>query len=268
MNSSIGSYGNQTFTARCPQVRDADWVCRVINQRFPHFSSTKHQPRITRYLKAHNDILKCDKELKKMSDIFYFIDEFKFAEGQDKVQDMLLGFKRMIGEFGSKRLEAGEAVGNGAYSDNLFESLYLMTKYKIGNCTENAILAELILKMNGIRNACCAVLDKGMKSFGKKRFRGELDHIVCVFNKDLSPIKGKITSKTVIIDPWIGKADFVKNMEKFYKNEANEFFGLKADDSIEYFMVETVGVSSDILKKMSDTFPEFIYNGRHKFLQK
>ena len=221
MNTSIRSYGNQTFTARCPQVRDADWVCRVINQRLPHFSSTKHQPRITRYLKANNDVLKCDKELKTMSDIYDFIDDIEFTEGHDKLQDTVMAIKRMIRRVAYKRLDAEEKVGNGTFNDNLYGSLWLMTQERIGNCTENAILAELVMKMNGVQNACCAVLDKGNKKLGKQ-FRGELDHIVCIFNKDKTPINGRVTSKTVIIDPWLGKADFANNMERFYKNEAME----------------------------------------------
>lgn len=266
MNTSIRSYGNQTFTARCPQVRDADWVCRVINHTMPHFSSTKHQPRITRYLKANNDVLKCDKELKTMSDIYDFIDDIEFTEGHDKLQDTVMAIKRMIRRVAYKRLDAEEKVGNGTFNDNLYGSLWLMTQERIGNCTENAILAELVMKMNGVQNACCAILNKGPIN---SKNAEPLDHLVCIVNRDKSSLQGQVTRKTIIVDPWLGKAGFAKDMERFYRNECAEFFELGKDEFVKYQLIETVDVSETVMQRLVKNLSELIFkNKNRKFFEK
>ena len=266
MQSHLYPKSNYTFTARCPQVRDADWVCRVINHAMP-YSSTKHQPRIMRYLKAHEDILPCSDKLNTMADIYNFIDDVQFTERHSAIQDTLMAIKRTIQRFGDKRLHAQETVGNGTFSDNLYGSLYMMTQHKSGNCTENAIIAELIMKMNGFPNAKCAILNKSNKKLGLQ-FEDSLDHLICIFNKDKSIFDGKITPQTIIIDPWLGKADFAKNMERYYRNECGDYFELTSDEVFKYQPIETVDVSEFVIRNLTNSLPEFIYkNKTRNFMQ-
>ena len=32
---------NINFSGRCPQIRDAQWVCHIVNTAYPHVSSTR-----------------------------------------------------------------------------------------------------------------------------------------------------------------------------------------------------------------------------------
>lgn len=45
---------SQSFTSRCSQIKDAQWVSHIVNSTFPHFSTTKHQEGIISYLKNNN----------------------------------------------------------------------------------------------------------------------------------------------------------------------------------------------------------------------
>lgn len=266
MQSHFYPQSNYTFTARCPQVRDADWVCRVINHAMPN-SSTKHQPRIMRYLKANENILPCQDKLNTMADIYNFLDDIQFTEKHSAIIDTLMAIKRTIKRFGDKRLNAQNAVGYGTFSDNLYNALYMMTQYKSGNCTENAIVAELIMKMNGFPHAKCAILNKSNKKLGLQ-FEDSLDHLVCIFNKDKSCFNGKITPQTIIIDPWLGKADFAQNMERYYRNECSDFFELTSDEVFKYQPIETVEISEIVMRNLTDSLPEFIFkNKNRKFMQ-
>ena len=40
----------------------------------------------------------------------------------------------------------------------------------------------------------------------------QLNHVVCIFNKDGSQFNGTVNNSTIIIDNWAGKTDFAKNM--------------------------------------------------------
>lgn len=255
MNVSGSSKQHINFGARCVQVRDADWVCRTINHKFPHFSSTKYTPIIDKYLKKHGDIIKYKGDFQKFSELTDFLDLIQFPEGYQKLMDTIFAIKKMIKNFAYKRVEADDRVGMGNKHDYLVESMYMMENFKLGNCTENAVLAELVLKLNGLKNACCATLHKGFKGDDKLE---SLDHFVCVVNTDRTAFDGKITPKTIIVDPWLGKADFARNMERYYRNECSGFFGLNSDEVFKYKIYEFVDLPESSLDAIRKTYPELV----------
>ena len=65
------------------------------------------------------------------------------------------------------------------------------------------------MKLNNIHNATCATLFKKKNSFCE-----EIDHAVCIFNRDGSLYNGKISKNTIIVDPWIGKVGFAQTVFK------------------------------------------------------
>ena len=265
MITSIKPNKSTTFTSRCPQVRDADWVCRRINQRFPHFSSTKMQPFVEKFLERNSDVLNFTEPLENLSEIYHFLDNILFPEGHQKVQDTAMAIKRMIRKFGEKRLEVSEQIGTGTFKDHVYEAI-LMMQNKQANCTENAIIAELVLKMNGIKNACCAILNKSNKNDNNIK---SLDHLVCVANTDGTKFNGKITQKTIIVDPWLGKADFAKNMERFFQNDCSNFFELIPDEKFYYEVRELVDLSDIEIEDLKRILPELIFkNSNRNFMQK
>ena len=128
MDSSIKPY-SPNFNARCARVRDANWVCQTINHKFPHFSSTKMQPYIENYLKKNATEIGYEGGLNTLSEIYNFLDDIIFKEGNQKLIDTIYSIKKMIRGFGAKRIEVSETIGNGTISGLLNEAIYLMSKY-------------------------------------------------------------------------------------------------------------------------------------------
>ena len=152
-------YSPVNFSARCPQVRDADWVCRVITHSLPHYSTTKQQPRIINFLKKNRSIIKYDETPKTLVDVYKIIVNTKLEPKYKNIERKLASICRTITELGTRRLATECVIGQ----KKLYDSLFLTEVYGLGNCVENAAIAELILKMNNIQNACCASLYKGLK---------------------------------------------------------------------------------------------------------
>ena len=268
MITSIKPNKSTTFTSRSPQVRDADWVCRTINHNLPHFSSTKMQPFIENYLKRNASEINYKGELGTLSEIYNFLSDIIFQEGNQKLIDTIYSIKKMITKFGEKRLLANEIIATGTINDILYESMFLMLKEKLGNCTENAVIAELICKLNGLKNTTCAIVNKINTKQENPKIE-HLDHFVCVLNTDNSKFNGKINKKTIIIDPWLGKADFANNMEQFFRNECANFFELTEDDKFYYQTRELVNLSEDELIDFRNELDDFIFkNKTRKFMQK
>ena len=261
MEIRVNKIGTINHKARCVQIRDADWVCRTITQKLPHFSTTKQQPRIEKFLLQHAEVLKIDKPFNTLSDMMHHFDCFIFPEGHAELQEKVMNIRRMVRNFGSKRVQADEEIGTGYWRDHLFETLHMLKNFKLGNCTENAIAAELILKINGMHNACCAILEKEYKE-EDSLVRRSLDHLICVVNRDGSDFNGNITSETIIVDPWLDKADFARNTEQYYRNECSKFFELKDEDIIKYLKVSFVDINdAQIIAK---EFPEFVFKNKKR----
>jgi hypothetical protein len=130
-----------------------------------------------------------------------------------------------------------------------------------------AMIAELILKMNGIHNACCASLNKGLQRCSYFEWK-DLDHLVCVFNRDGSLFTGKPTKETIIIDPWANKAGFAKDMERFYRNEFSHLFKLDPDEVFKYEPAYIVDLPDFVMAKVKDKYHPFIFkNPVRKFMQ-
>lgn len=263
-NRQYHKFPPTNFSARCPQVRDADWVCRVIQDTLPHFSTTKQQSRIINFLKQNRSIIKYDKTPKTLNDVYEIIAETKLSPQYSSLEKKLQAIGRTINNLGVCRTEVNIVLNIG----KLYDALYMTEIYRLGNCSENAAIAELILKMNNIHNACCASLHKGLKRMGINNWT-DLDHCVCLFNRNGAPFSEKITKDTIILDPWVGKAGFAKDMERFYRNEFSNFFKLDPDEVFKYKRMEFVDIPDIAMSKLKEKYQPFIFkNKNRKFMQK
>jgi len=252
------------FTARCPEIRDAEWVCRVINHTFPHYSTTKQQVRIINLFKRNRGEIKYEKTPQNLTDVYEILESYKPKDKTSKLAKQLLSFKETLERYAIKRFSAESLMGRG---NKIFESLYLMERLKFGNCSEMAMIAELILKMNGIQNACCASLNKGLLRTPITEWT-DLDHLICVYNKDGSIFTGKPTKHTIFIDPWLNKAGFAKDMERFYRNEFSHFFKLDPDEVFKYEPAYVVELSDFAMAKVKDKYHPFIFKNKSRgFMQ-
>lgn len=259
----INNYANTSFKSRCPQIRDANWVCRTINHNLPHISATKHQARILNYLKHNRDIIKYDKTPRNLLEVYDILENVQINDNYKLEKKMADGVKNYLKNFAQKRFE----ISTNTKSNELDIILHSLENAKLGNCYENSIISELILKLNNINNACCASLYKGLQRMGENSWK-DLDHAVCIFNRDGSNFTGEITKDTIIIDSWLGKADFAKNMENFYRNEFSQYFNLNFDEVFKYKKLNPLNISENKLSDLKNKYKFFIFTNTNRNFMK
>lgn len=282
---SVNSQNNVTyFKGRCVEIRDCDWAVRALHKQFPHFSTSKFQPLFIKFVKSKKFVIKNTKQINTNENIL--VDLVLRNYGLKKLfkVPILKSLAQKIDNYLQKRKDIKKIsniknllnrvddirvkIYDFTKGISIYEMLYVMEHYHIGNCSEEATLMELILKMNGVKNACTASL---------KSCRDEVDHLVCVFNKDGSPFKGKVTNSTIIVDPWAGKADFAKNLLVYYRNvmakslnmlnsrnkniDVNQKLGLKYFDKLALTELDIEALKRD--------YPNLVFhNEKRKFMQK
>lgn len=245
-----------SFTARCPQNRDGEWVCHIINERFPHFSISKFKPLFQKELKKHMESRLDTQRPWSMINIYYcasLINQANKGKKGKPFTKIIQKIEDIIIDFGEKRRLCEKAF-RGNY--NIFAILKFLSTHKLGNCHENAALAELVLKLNGVKNAKTMYIKNG----------NTIEHAVCVFNKDGSPFKEIVNNKTIIIDPWSQKADFANKMLIYLKNNFGQH--LLFDDNINFEIHNNINLSPAEIRKLKDKYPFLIFKSKnHKFMQ-
>lgn len=135
--------------------------------------------------------------------------------------------------------------------------IFSLREGKIGNCTEDAMLTELLGKINGQKNIYTGSL--GIYKDGK---RGALNHVVA-FITDEPVDNGKDhffkNKEAVIIDPWLGITDFAGSyftklksvFRKTFMYDKNPYFTTFTNDSIvdEFIRMEAKTPEEFKLKK-------------------
>lgn len=274
----INFQNHNTFTSRTPQIRDAQWVCHTVNTVLSHKSTTKFLPMYRKTL-LKSKWINANREIKSITDVAKILhnsilrdEDLKFFSIHKKLQykfkklfmtdkdkkglDKLIAIQNHIRSIAIARYNCeGEAP-------TVLQALKLLKDFQLGNCLEDGLLAELILRINGIKNA------KTVNIIDSRNPKEPLDHVLCIFNRDGSEFDGKVTKDTIIIDPWCDKADFASNMKLFYNNvmqnhlelppmEFMQFSGFKCSDSVD-----------SILEELKEYFPQFIYpNKNRRFME-
>lgn len=242
------SNSNISFAARCPQIRDADWVSRKVNS-FQHTSVTKFRKLILDYAVSKGALAQGQP-----------IQSLRSLSPSSKRNDMLLKFYASYKNF----VEIFSFVRQGWKNEVISDAKAIdkmVNQYKnacMSNCGEDAFLAAAIVRLNEFENVYTACLTKNDKSLG---------HQVCIFNKDGSEFDGKVKPfNTIIIDPWLGKADFANLLLKDYKTSLKNFIDFDGIDNIEFAKkyiskIDVSGMENFILRTK---YPELIfpYRGR------
>lgn len=216
---------NQSFTSRNSVVRDADWVMRKAKSEFPHFSTTYARMN-------YSDIL--DKN-------------YELSEYISNRTDYL-------------KMERLLSLGTRTQFKKLKAVISSMREDKLGNCYEDAMLANLILKMNGVKNSYCARL---MTNWGTKK----IDHTVAFIDNNPTP-KYYNPKKIVIVDPWLGVADYADRIFKIYKTRYNDFFRIPNSQNIDLQIKPELNLTEQELDYFRDKYPQFLYKSDkiHKFM--
>ena len=236
---------NINFTGRCSQVKDAQWVCHVVNTAFPNVSTTRFSAPLYK-LKQEN------------AQLYYnFINKNQFQTAKPYNYNELKLFvlfdwqKHLVEKLNNvRRRWQSDSKNSSRLLCNVIKQLKLD---KIGNCGEDALLSEAILKINGIDNSYTAALCLN---------DSKIDHRVCVFNRDGTKFDGKVTKNTIIIDPWIGAADFAQNMFLNYKRFCNKyFFNIKDNSKLGLIDVKSLDMSGEELLLLTLKYDKLLFPG-------
>lgn len=199
---------NISYTGRCPQIKDAQWVCHMVRSEYPHVSSSRIKASVS--------------ELQENGKVFLpYIIKLQNWRGKH-----LPKFHKI-----REKLQS-DSKNDFQRTNNVIKQL---KNNKFGNCGEDAFLSAAILRMNGIKNVYIANL---------KTDKQIIDHTVCLFNKDGSEFNKEPDNKTIIIDSWIDSADFASNIFTKYKNTCkNLLSGIKNDSQIGFRDVRKIDIS-------------------------
>ena len=234
-NSSVN------FTSRCPHIKDAQWVCHNVAANFPHISTTRLEPSISRLEDRYPDVYDEFLSIKPYSPVAFQ------DENSNKVMKIFCRMKQLIRELNSIRADRR------AFDDTSFlfirNILNRLKVYKLGNCYENAKLSELILRLNGKKNVYTAAINVGDR---------KIDHVVCFYNRDGSPFNGRISKDTIIVDSWLGEADFADNILVKYRNLYKDFLFVPAKGKLSFRNVTSLDLSENELIELAKDFPQLI----------
>lgn len=200
-------------------IRDADKVCRIIAKEFPAVSSTK-------------------------------IETFESTATQPKyIQYCKIKQKQNM----AIRDDAWRLFKPSEPLDFYKRFVENMKKYKNINCADYTKLAELILAANNIKAVKAKIMTQHLKN---------LDHAVLVVHppgQNFIAYKNKDLQKMIIIDPWLGFADYGNNAVIRYNSEFAGQLGLKNKfEKLLFTSEHNPEISAKTIEYIRKTFPQFI----------
>jgi len=192
-----------TFEARQKPLQYAGIIERKAHNIYPHISCSKLDKR---YIHAYS--------------------EHKFpVDVLDRIYEKVIVKLR--------ELRAGLRNTDVFYTD----LIYGLQEKKVGNCFEEAVLAELIGKLNGQKNIYVGNIFVKKENVENKR---KIDHCVAfITDKKIQP-KEEYSFKNkeaIIIDPWLGITDYADKYFTQLKNHFRKYFDeLPNQDFLEYLI--------------------------------
>lgn len=133
---------------------------------------------------------------------------------------------------------------NNSPSEYLQKLVCQVLTYKSAQCKELESIDEMIMRINNIKN-CGQV-----KLFNQNN--KSLNHTVSFIQTK----KGK----AIYIDSFFGKADYLKNLELFYKNYHNYFFKMKSSDKLVPIKKAPLYLDEKQISILRKKYPQFIFN--------
>jgi hypothetical protein len=214
-------------------------VCHVVRSQLPHYSPTRMSGTFNHLVQSLTD--------KNLS-------AEQFSKRLELVPYAYCSKNNCIDKIKKIRKKYNRIAFNDLHrANNVIDQL---TETKMGNCGENASVSAIVLKMNGI-NAVQAKLLLNNSS---------IDHEVCVFNRDNSKFNGRVNKNTIVVDSWLGIADFANNMFLKYKNLFYNFLNIGMPEKISKFSfgkIKQFNLSSKSIKLLKEDHPEFILKGNY-----
>lgn len=221
-----------SFESRNHILKQPDLIARKAHTVYPHFSTTKMQCACNNDYKKRNIL---DKTIKNLITTLNSLRNKRI----DKISELPLIIEGLKNE-------------------------------KVGNCYEEARLAEIIGRINGEKN-----IYSGRIFFGSPDSKEKpLDHVVAFITRKKVEPKNMISLKNkegIIIDPWLGIGDFAGEYFNKIKTVFKPFFErlphrtTNISFRIEPNFDEFVGEGS--IDELKQQFPELIIKKTTPFLQ-
>ena len=181
-----------SFQSRNSAIRQADKITRSVNSIYPHISESKSRININHY-----------QAIKYPHPVCY-----RFGNLAN----------RNSAKLDNLRYRSGEGV-------DIFRNIIDMLKNKqIGNCYEKSILAQIIGKINGIKNIYPSKIYFNRNSSGYKM---QLDHVVAIITDKPFEQGAKYSFKNkdaIVIDPWLGITEYVGDYLRRIKTNFIDLF--------------------------------------------
>ena len=221
----IFAQNNINFSSRSADFKKADKICRLVNNNYPASSPSKIM------LKS---IYKKDYDLYKYANTL-----------QEKVNNDIRTPLQSLKDLGLKYL--------------YFKKLTSKTKeLHLANCDEFMNLANLVCAVNKIKAVPVKFLAVDKNDVIKK----DIDHVVLAIplkNKEVAFDRLSRQKDVIIIDPWLGIADYAQNIENRYRENSNVF---KLPDGIhiaaDTHVKEDDTISERLFDNLREMFPELI----------
>ncbi len=231
------------FTSRCPEIRQAQWVCHNINVNFPHLSTTRIAPFVDKledkFPEVHDKFVSTNRLVGELPQIT--------NNEEKKVFQIFSWMRKLTRTLNLRRKEMRPLIGDYA---KMSDVLSQFKHTKLANCGENAKLSELIMRLNGHENVYTAGIKIGDQ---------HVDHVVCFFNKDGSKFDGTIkNNKTIIIDSWLNEVDFANNMLIKYKNIYKDFMFIPKDGKLSFRNVKSLDLTKKELAQFANEFTKLV----------
>ncbi len=213
-----------SFTGSRKFLRDADWVCRKVKSEFPMISPTRVY---------YSNMEKVQSDKKYMS----FIMKKSIQLQEDRADRHFL---------------------SSAYKF-MKEVLFSVTVNKVGNCSEYVSLAEMISKMNGVKNCYrLSLVDANPKNISNTS-KKKLDHTVLMISKN--PVEGDTIKpdESLIIDPWLGISGRMKDVVSRYKLEFSKMLKITDDTEVAFKISRPLNFKDFEIETFKLGFPNLIY---------
>lgn len=207
--------------------KEAEKVCRIINSEFPSLSSTK------------------------ISEFYNTKTNPYFQQYTHKIENRIeTKVRRPL--WLSYRGEGSELP----FYQTLVEKI---KDIKAANCGDLSKLCRLICNMNGIPSHKAEMLIE--KKDGQ--FGGSIDHAIQILPLKKESIAFKPFAKlkdVLIIDPWLGFAEFAPKAEEKFLKEYNQFFNLEDGSRIilDNYKDYEPTVTDQVIRYFRQHFPQFI----------
>ncbi len=217
---------NINFTSRAPQVRDAEKFCRLVSEEFPVMSSTRYA-------------------------------EFTNAEKTQRIKECIERLHEK--DYKEIRIPFDQARSQKGHKEAILTLIKKIKEHKIANCADFAKLCSVICHMNGVE-----VIQPELYLVTKSgAITGEIvDHAVLMIKSTKMPFLEKLKNlkDTLIIDPWLGFADFAPNVERKFKGEYSKFFKIRDEYDIALTPYAPQGIKFDkkTISALRKEYPQFI----------